>query len=745
MKAILLCGGEGTRLRPLTCRTPKPMVRLFDRPLLDYTLDWLAGHGVTEVAITLRYRPYRIREHVGDGSRYGLSVSYFTESEPLGTAGAVGACREFCGNGEVLVVSGDALCDFNLSDALRFHAEHNAEATVLLYSHPEPLSFGIVQTDVRDRIVGFAEKPGWGEVFTDRINTGIYVLSPAALARIPEGRPYDFSRDLFPAMLACDAPLYATAMEGYWRDVGDPEAYLTCLREVLDGRISLPIAPQGEPPEGVCTEGPVYLSPAARFDGPCRIGPYTVIGAGAHIGRDCELSGCAVCGSLGSRVQARDCIVAQGARIDACSQLQPGSVVGTGAHVGAGAEICEGVRIFPEVSVEPGVRVEDTLPDKSRWLAHTETDGLSGSLCCELTPAFFLRLGNALAREGHVLLCGGEPDWALYCICAGAGAAGLCCLSADCPFPAVTALCTRLYGADLSVDLRREGERLRLRFYGADGLPLPQSALAVLNARLAAGAEPMPVREGTVPRRICCTTELYTSLAAQRFRCKGACVGAREGSPEAAALRLAGAVVRADAEPFFALSPDGFGFTAREGALFLDVEHALCALCAAVIGSKYSPRLVLPYAAPALLDGLARQAGVQLLRTGRDVRAAELLGQSPEYFHGLFGMLLLCHLLCTHRITLSALAGGTPDFLTAQREVPVSEGRAAGMRRLGREFPAAERAEGFRILRPEGCVHVRPAADREALTLVAEARRAEFADELCRDIEKIIADRQKET
>ncbi|MCS6950655.1 MAG: nucleotidyltransferase family protein, partial [bacterium] len=205
MQAVILAGGQGTRLRPLTAHTPKPMVPLFDRPVMEHALRLLRKHGIQQVFVTLSYRAREIIDYFGGGSRWGMRIHYSIEDEPMGTAGGV---RRFASllHDTFLVISGDAVTDFDLSEAVAFHRRKGAVATMLLYSVEDPTPFGIVETDSDGRVRQFLEKPSLNEVFTNTVNTGIYVLEPYALRLVPDDQPYDFSRNLFPRLLANNDP-----------------------------------------------------------------------------------------------------------------------------------------------------------------------------------------------------------------------------------------------------------------------------------------------------------------------------------------------------------------------------------------------------------------------------------------------------------------------------------------------------------------------------------------------------------
>lgn len=242
MKAVILAGGEGRRLRPVTGPLPKPMVPLLGRPLMEHILRLLARQGFTDICAAVRYRAADIMDAFGDGAALGLRLQYRLETQPLGTAGGVKNCADFYGGEDFLVISGDAACDFDLAELMRRHRESRAAATLALYRHPSPLSYGLAVTDGGGLIRAFIEKPQWSRVVTDQVNTGIYVLSPQAMELVPQGRAFDFAKDLFPLLLKKGELLLGVPMEGYWCDVGDPRSYYRCCLDALEGRLQLDMA-----------------------------------------------------------------------------------------------------------------------------------------------------------------------------------------------------------------------------------------------------------------------------------------------------------------------------------------------------------------------------------------------------------------------------------------------------------------------------------------------------------------------
>ncbi len=239
MKAVIMAGGMGTRLRPVTGGAPKPMVPLLGVPIMEHIINLLRAHGFTELCAALKYRAGDIMAYFGDGSRFGVSLQYRIEQEALGTAGGVKNCADFYGDEDFLVISGDAACDFDLGLLMRAHRERRVAVTRALHRSADPLSYGLAVTDSESIIRGFVEKPDWPRVVTDLVNTGIYVVSPRAMALVPDSAPFDFAKDLFPLLMRRGEKLLGLAMDGYWCDVGDPLNYYRCCVDALEGRFKL--------------------------------------------------------------------------------------------------------------------------------------------------------------------------------------------------------------------------------------------------------------------------------------------------------------------------------------------------------------------------------------------------------------------------------------------------------------------------------------------------------------------------
>lgn len=322
MKAVVLAGGEGTRLRPLTYRTPKPLLPIVNRPFLEHQLAWLAGHGVTEAVLSIGYRPDAFAGRFPDGSIPGLSLSLAVEPEPLGTAGAIRFAAEAAGITErFLVCNGDVLTDLDVTALVRFHDEAGAEATISLTRVEDPSAFGVVPTAADGRVLGFVEKPPPGAAPTDWINAGTYVLEASVLDAIPAGRAVSIERETFPALLERDAKLYALASPAYWLDIGTPAKYLQANLDRLPGGSAL-CAPDARVAAGAAVEGSV-------------VGPESVVGDGARVVRSVLMAGARV----GARAVVADSVVGPGAFVGDEAVVEDVSVVGPGASVPAGAHL----------------------------------------------------------------------------------------------------------------------------------------------------------------------------------------------------------------------------------------------------------------------------------------------------------------------------------------------------------------------------------------------------------------------
>ena len=420
MKAVVMAGGEGTRLRPLTSNQPKPMVPIVGKPCMEHIIELLKAHGFEDVIVTVAFLPQSIRSYFGNGDSIGANIEYSVEESPAGTAGSVRLASDYLDE-TFIVISGDALCDFDLTRLVEFHKEKGSSATLALKSVENPLEFGIVVTDSDGRVERFLEKPSWSQVFSDTINTGVYVLEPEVLSHVPTDRPYDFSKELFPLLLEMGRPIYGHVVEGYWQDIGNLEQYRQANFDALDGRVRLDIP-------GVRLRGNVFLGEGVeiddieRIEGPAYLGNYCRIGADATVGpysvlsssvtlRDRARTVASVIDAsthIGRSALIENAVIGRSCDIRSHVRIHEDVAVGDEVRIGAESVVMPGVRIFPFKEVESGSQVYENLIFEARSTPQLFGQGaVMGLVNVDLTPDRALKiaaaLGTALKRGARAV------------------------------------------------------------------------------------------------------------------------------------------------------------------------------------------------------------------------------------------------------------------------------------------------------------------------------------------------------
>lgn len=337
MQAVILVGGKGTRLLPLTCNTPKPMVPVLNRPFMEYVIRHLGKHNVKEVVMAMNYLPQAIESYFGDGASFGSHILYYVEDSPRDTAGAVKNCEPCIGSEAFFVLNGDIFTDLDLTDMLRFHKSRRAKLTIALTPVEDPTAYGLVETDSSGRITRFLEKPKREEVTTNMINAGTYILEREVLDFMPKDAPYSFERKLFPMLLERGEPVYAYPSAAYWIDIGRPEKYFQLHKDLLKGK-------KGQLVIGEAST----VHPSASTKGVAVIGPSCSIGDNAII----EDSIIWENNQIESGVTLRDSFLACGCRISSGSSLE-GAIVGDNVIIGQGLKFGAGSKLWPGTIVEP--------------------------------------------------------------------------------------------------------------------------------------------------------------------------------------------------------------------------------------------------------------------------------------------------------------------------------------------------------------------------------------------------------
>lgn len=423
-RAVIMAGGFGTRLRPLTMTIPKPMVPILNTPMIEHILNLLKKYNINEIVTVLYFQPEIITSYFEDGSRFDVNMIYVMANADYGTAGAVRNAAEHLKD-RFIIISGDVLTDFDIQKALDFHIERRSKATILLTRVKKPLQYGIVITDENGKITRFLEKPSWGEVFSDTINTGIYILEPDILDLIPFQEEFDFSKDLFPLMLKNNMPLYGYISDGYWRDIGNLNEYQIGQDDALKDKIKL--VKKGTKKGNLIVGNNTIISPTAKIIGNVVIGsnsfigPHceireSVIGNNVSIGSGTHISGTTIWDNvtIGEFVEMSDDVICNDCTIGEGATIAENVYISTGCTIGSRAKLMPNIKLWPLKHVEVGATLSRTMVQEEKWLAELFTDArISGISNVEINPEFGAKLGAAIGMTfgpNSTILASRDPD-----------------------------------------------------------------------------------------------------------------------------------------------------------------------------------------------------------------------------------------------------------------------------------------------------------------------------------------------
>jgi mannose-1-phosphate guanylyltransferase/phosphomannomutase len=411
LKAVVMAGGEGSRLRPVTSSLPKPLVPIANEPIMAHILTLLRRHKITSVVATLHYLADEIQSYFGDGSDFGVKLKYTVEGSPLGTAGSVKKAESLLTGDTFVIISGDALTDCDLTAAIEFHRRRKSLATLVLHKVPNPLEFGVVITGDDGKIERFLEKPGWSEVFSDTVNTGIYIFEPEIFNYLEPDTKADWSSDVFPKLLALGKPMYGYVMEGYWCDIGTLSQYRDAQQDLLTGNVDLPVNASESQVEdgryigqncsiddGVTIVPPVCIGRNCRIKRGARIGPFTVLGDNTFVEESALVERSVVWDNayIGPNVGILSAIVCSRATIKRDTVIREDAVIGDRCFIDVGCTIRPRVKLWPDKSVERGSTVTMSLVWGNRWRGSLFRElGVAGLSNIEITPDFACRLASA--------------------------------------------------------------------------------------------------------------------------------------------------------------------------------------------------------------------------------------------------------------------------------------------------------------------------------------------------------------
>lgn len=765
MKAVILAGGEGSRLRPLTCNLPKPMAHICGRPILEYILDLLSKNKIDECVITLKYLPQIVKEHFYSGRYQHIRLQFTEETHPLGTAGGVKlAAKDF--NEPFLVMSGDGMCDYELDKIIEYHNACSSDATIVAAKVEDPREYGLLQMESDGRVKGFIEKPGWSQATTNWANTGIYILEPSCLSLIPDDTNFDFAKDLFPEMLKKGMRINGYRAEGYWCDVGDLAAYVQCQKDVVEGKVHCKLPPQTA--QGIYAKDslprgnyqlipPVYIGSNVEISDGAIIGPSSVVEDGCFIGRDAR-----VCGSillenvyLAKGAHTADSVLCSGAAIKKDASLFEGSVIGTQSVVGANAVVKPGVFVWPGKRIENNSIVSSHLKYGNMKYELFDEDEIGGDGDVDLTAENCVKLGAALgsskgAQKVGLASDGGNGTEALtMAIMSGLLSVGANVWNFGECFEAQLSYFTSFCGLNVGVFVRG-GERPSVCISGAGGLPLGRSLEREIEKRY---------DKSDFVRCEYTDSHDVSDMGSVRMMYQQAlCRQAPNGlygisadvqcEDERIEMFMEDCLKRLECkksqELVFNISVSGKTVTAHYKDS-LSIQHEM--LLAVCVNEELSKGhdVAVPFDAPFILDELKNSSQGRLLRylhDGADNSDSDARLNSrfcPWVRDGLFMTVKLLSIMKERNKSLRELFDELPIFAVKHDtfNLPVKPSELSDiLNKQKKEFTFAR--EGIKMNRDSGRLLLTPSKNGRKLYVMAEAANMETAEELCADVSNLL-------
>ncbi|MCL2109280.1 MAG: sugar phosphate nucleotidyltransferase [Oscillospiraceae bacterium] len=784
MKAIIMAGGEGTRLRPLTGTIPKPLAKLCGRPAVEYILDLLILHGFTEAVFTLRYKGEMIERlfeneyyvspaHLKNGeTSKGIDLRFSYEDEPLGTAGCVK--KAACSMGltdDFLVISGDALCDFDLETVMRFHKNNNSEATIITKQVEDPREYGLVITDEQNKIVGFSEKPSYLNCISDYANTGVYLLNPSVLELIPDGKMWDFARDVFPKMLKENRNLMAFPEKGYWCDIGDISTYVSCQRDILSGRVKCQIDSNT-----VKISDKIYSATPIPDDADVTLIAPVFIGKDVQLGKNCVIEG-AILGdnvTLGANCRVTDSVILDGvissnrltcensvicdkAKLKENVFLSDDTVVGEGTVIGENSRIESGVRVWQNKTVPANTTVRDDFKYSGKNKIEITERGVTGDTNIDLTPDFAAKTGCALSglHPNNILVSCDDNNSSISlknALISGISSTG--CRSSDCGVATLPMLIhlSKLMLADLIVHVRAV-QKTEIIILNRHGLALTRQQERSLEGGLNRSEYRNAPWDGFgAVGEIRCADELYISMLSHISGFKSAyniilnCNNQR-------LLRLltpvfAGISAQNGEQLIITLNNAGTKAEFRLGkGPVINHDKLILLACKDILAGGYD--VALPADFPTAADFLAESYGRTVHRffscsnDTSDKQARETAESEAFLRDGAYLALFVLGWLSRTKTSLTAAAAALPEFTRENRVVIIN----CPPQRILSRLCKGKSGLGEGIIFDCGDDYSQNGTSRvllrsnkkgDALFLVAESRSQETAKSLCDDVEGMV-------
>ena len=762
MHAIIMAGGLGSRLRPLTCNRPKPLAEVCGKAVIEYIFELLIQNGIDKATIALMYQGERISERYPEHKYQNLHLDFRYETISLGTAGSVKmAAGE---EEEVLVISGDALCDFDLSQAIEFHKKNNADATIIAKRVDDPREYGLINKDESGKITGFVEKPPYCSCTTDLANTGIYILSKSALDLIPGETEIDFASDIFPEMLKRGMKLFCFEESGYWCDIGDFASYIRCQRDILDGKVKCDV--QGHKSldgviykdsshfENVSIIPPAYIGKNVKIGSGTVIESGSVIGDNVNIGERSKVHG-AVIGDgvyIGNNVTCNMCVLCPNSKMLDGSAAYEYAVCGDKAIIGQNATLESGVKVWPNKQVECGTSASVDVKYQTAKKTVFDDDGIFGEAGGDITPGVMTRLGASageLVKSGAVGVASFSGDCSeslRLAFASGVMSAGKNVVDfGECSLPQFE-FCLEKSGISVGAHIE-SNENICVRFCRQCGLPITRSDERKLEGGINRNEYKRADKNGYGEySKMFGFDKLYSEALAESLpqKLNGTNVifeseNITIGSPLDKILRRindsSGKIVT------FSLSAAGRRLFAQDDECGI-VSHEMLVMLACDAVLKEGKEIAVPTNFPDAIDELAGRYGKTAWRFyacpcgNSDENAREIAKKNPFLFDGMMLAAKVLSYLQNENITLSKAVSNMPQFYFANRSVMLSKNPLKIIKNIDNN--AQNINEGVSIKTDNGRILIRPKKNGLGILLFAESKKAEAASELCNIYEKKI-------
>lgn len=762
MQTVIMAGGEGKRLRPLTCSVPKPLLSLLEKPIIEYILDLLLLHSISNVTITTGYLGEKIKEHFASGKYRGIKIDFSHEDMPLGTAGSVRQAMSGKSD-DVLVISGDALCDFDLSRAINFHRKRRPAVTIIGKRVDDPREYGLIETDAEGKVVSFLEKPDYSKVAGNIANTGVYIISPSVIEKIPKDEVCDFGRDVFPKLLSDGEKIAVYEDEGYWCDIGSIKTYISCQRDILKGKVKCQKRKEADKDENhiktklppfVRVTPPVYIGEDVIFGKGVTIEAGSVLESGARI-----LSGATIKGgvigklaSLGERASVCGAIVCQKGVMKKSASAYEEAVIGEGATVGESSVILPFIKIWPYKSVDKMTVQKENLQFEVNRRELFDESGVFGETGTEMTADFSALLGKSIGDVKDVksvFVCGDSSN-AAVALSMGV-TSGVLSVGANAYLFSGISKAEFLWEVenrrpDIAVYIS-SGMNSKIELFSSDSLSITRECEREIEDSFMRG-------EHTVPR-----FNLFG-----RLKIESSATGYFESLMKLAPDGLSGqnANIVSPHREFsdklrstlskMGVKEGGINYLVRNGGMelsayseetgFVPFEKLIAVLSIDLFSRGLD--IALPEKMPKAIDEIAESYSKKVLRyaelsvCNQDLTARRLAQKQPFFRDGAKLLVSLLAFFKRTGLDLKSSLKLIPSFEVAEKTVKIPETVASAISCFEDE-ERLKTKEGLRFQRGDGVVFLKPLRKGREIKIYAESKTVEFSKELAEDVEKILA------